>query len=316
MKLLLRRIMGSPLRFFGFLSLLFSIYFTLLFYPLGDFSMYAYDLAPFYFLGIAVLLYGIAFLLKDLKSQKNVLMRLVGSPIKLIAFLLIIYVAFILFYLIAWTNLKGYIHFWVLLIALGLYLIDSFFPKKRVGGKAYWTIQIIAVLLVFGGVYLIILKQAAKTIFVIPESAKNEVVILFGIEGYPALPKANFWKKTIEIPENGLLVTTSMIDELPGYKKDYINQKGEVISMNNLFVQEICSLEEDRLIIACYLTPKNYYPTIPYGLSDLQNTYQQYYDSICTGQLVSKYKDTRDVAYKGKVRAEWLEIFQENRDIK
>ncbi|PZE17541.1 hypothetical protein DNU06_06855 [Putridiphycobacter roseus] len=285
----------------------------MLFYPLRDFSRYVYDLAPFYFLGLSLLLYGIAFLTKDLKSQKNILLRLVGSPIKLIAFLLVVYLAFILFYLIAWTNLKGYTHVWILLVAVGLYLINDFFSKKRVGVKAYWSVQIIVVIMVFGAVKLIALKQDAKTIYVIPESAKDEVIILFGIEGYPELPKTTMWKKNILIPDNGLLVTSSMMDELPGYRRNYIKPDGQGISLNNLFVQEYCALESDRLIISAYLTPKFYYPTIPTGLSDIQNTYQQYYDSICSGQLISKYKDTRDPEHKGKLRSEWLKVFQESR---
>lgn len=274
--------------------------------------MYVYDLAPFYFLGISALLYAIATLSKDLLSHQNILLRLVGSPVKLIAFIFIIIGGMILYILVSWTNLNGFKDLWPIFAGITLYLIDNLFSKKRVGAKAYWTIQITVSLMVIGGLKPLSLYDNSKTIYIIPESAKNEVIILFGIEGYPALPNSFLWKKTVQIPESGLLVTSSLLEDLAGYKKDYINHEGQVISMHNLFVQEICSLDDDRLIIANYITPRSYYPTIPVGHSELQNTYQQLYDSICNGQLISKYTDTRDKQHKGKLRSEWLEIIKES----
>ncbi|MFX4721732.1 hypothetical protein ABTB22_20120, partial [Acinetobacter baumannii] len=35
------------------------------------------------------------------------------------------------------------------------------------------------------------------------------------IEGYPELPETKFWKKTINIPENGIIITSTKAENVP-----------------------------------------------------------------------------------------------------
>ncbi len=50
---------------------------------------------------------------------------------------------------------------------------------------------------------------------VFPQDFQGEAGIIFGIDGYAELPETKFWKKTIVIPENGLIITSTKIKDIP-----------------------------------------------------------------------------------------------------
>ena len=128
------------------------------------------------------------------------------------------------------------------------------------------------------------LYASAKTRLIFLGRTKNEAIIVYGIEGYPPLPTSYFWRKDVIIPDSGLLITSSLIEDLPGYHRDYFDGKANPIQMNNLFVQDVC-LDTTILIVAQYFTPKMYYPYIPFDQNDLQRDYKPYMTKFALGKL-------------------------------
>jgi hypothetical protein len=300
MKFLIKNLFGSPLRFFAGLSILFGPFIIFSFFPLDNLSVYRYQQAPFYFWGLGILLYLLAVLTKDLSTPETSIRRLWGSPVKIVAMVVLLFAYYVFFFSILWLHLKMY-PFYLSSIGLLLYLIDYIVIKQKVGQKAYVLIQSISVLAVILGVVLVRLYQTAETIYIIPNSAKKEVIIVYGVEGYPPLNRSFFWRKSIHIPDTGLLITSSLISEVPGYRKFYVDEVNRSLKRNNLFIQDVCE-NNNVMIVAQYITPRQYYPYIPFDQSDVQRKYQQLYDSICAGELVSRYIDTRDARFRGPTR--------------
>lgn len=101
-----------------------------------------------------------------------------------------------------------------IVFALLLFLLD-WLTKKTKTKKAYWISQVS-----LSVTYLVFLTFAyldwnKHNLIVIPNDFQGDGGIVFGIEGYPELPKMKYWKRTIEIPSNGILMTSTKEEELP-----------------------------------------------------------------------------------------------------
>jgi len=305
-----RKILGSPLRFFGFFSTLLFLLTAGWRWSDGLFQGYNWysNLSPLGFILISLSLYTIAYKTKDLRSKKTFLSRLVGSPIKLIAFLLILWGTYILIYLI------GYIHYeslfiWFISGGISLYLIELFFSKEKVKKKKYWTVQLIAMTLV-GLIFLLAyLDSTAKTDFII--NNKNEFIIVYEMDGYPPLPSTLFWRKTIHIPDNGILITSSSVMELPGYRKNYFDEKGDLIKMYREYNSEYCSTNKATMSVD-YFASKMLSYHIPCGQSDLQIAFQNLFDSMCKGEIKSNFIDTTLPKYRHDSRDIWCNEYKKN----
>lgn len=63
--------------------------------------------------------------------------------------------------------------------------------------------------------FLTYMKWQGHNYIIFPKDFKGQAGIVFGIEGYPELPKTRFWKKTINLPENGIIVTSTKLEDIP-----------------------------------------------------------------------------------------------------
>lgn len=138
--------------------------------------------------------------------------RIFGSALKTLGFLTILLS-------IPITILFGGWGFFLVLYIIGvgllLYIVDfaiSFFFKDR---KVFWRVQI-----TLGTIYILLcawtyMKWQEHNAIIFPKDFQGQTGIIFGIEGYPELPQTKFWKKTITIPESGVIITSTKVEEIP-----------------------------------------------------------------------------------------------------
>lgn len=138
--------------------------------------------------------------------------RIFGSALKTLGFLTILLS-------IPITILFGGWGFFLVLYIIGvgllLYIVDfaiSFFFKDP---KVFWRVQI-----TLGTIYILLcawtyMKWQEHNAIIFPNDFQGQAGIIFGIEGYPELPQTRFWKKTIYIPEDGLIITSTKEEEIP-----------------------------------------------------------------------------------------------------
>lgn len=108
--------------------------------------------------------------------------------------------------------------------ALILFLFD-WFTKKSKSRNVYWIFQGILSIFYIGFLIFSYLDWHKHNLIVFPTDFKGEGGIIFGFEGYPEIPKMKFWKRTIEIPANGILITSTKEEELPN-KFQFQNKAG------------------------------------------------------------------------------------------
>lgn len=63
--------------------------------------------------------------------------------------------------------------------------------------------------------FLAYMEWQEHNYIIFPKNFKGQAGIIFGIEGYPGLPKTEFWKKTIKIPDTGVIITSTKIEDVP-----------------------------------------------------------------------------------------------------
>lgn len=308
--LFFRKILGSPLRFFGFLSTLMFLLTAGWRWSDGVYQggHWYGNLSPIGFVFISLSLYTIAYKTKDLRSKSPFLYRLVGSPMKFIAFFLILWGTLILIYLIGFIHYES-LFIWFISGGILLYMADLFLSKEKGEKKKYAIVQLIAVTLVgliFLGRYL---HATAKTDFI--TTNKNEFVIVYEMDGYPPLPSTFFWRKTIHIPDNGILITSSSVEELPGYRKNYFDVKGNSIKMYREYNNEYCSSNKMPMSVD-YFASKLLSYHIPCGQSEVQIAFQNLFDSMCKGEIKSNFRDTTLPKYRPDSRAIWCNTYKKN----
>lgn len=305
-----QKIIGSPLRFFGFLSIMFFLLTAGWRWDSGVFQGYTWyrNLAPLGFIFTSITLYIIAFKINDLKSQDTFLSRLVGSPIKLLALALILWGTLTLVYLIGWIHYEN-VFIWPISGGILLYLIEYVLVRKKIRKKVYWAFQ--SVTLLASGLILLFafLQSTAKTDFITPN--KDEFIIVYEVEDYPPLPRTIFWRKQIQIPENGILMTSSSVLELPGYRKNYFDQEGNTIKMYRQYNSEYCS-DNQTVVSVDYFTSKLTSYHIPCGQTEVQIAFQHIFDSICNGEIESTFIDTTLPKYRHDTREIWCKKYKKN----
>lgn len=98
--------------------------------------------------------------------------------------------------------------------ALLLFLLD-WLTKKTKTRKAYWISQIALSVAYVAFLTFSYLDWSKHNLIIFPNGFQGDGGIVFGIEGYPELPKMKYWKRTIEITSNGILITSTKEEELP-----------------------------------------------------------------------------------------------------
>jgi hypothetical protein len=137
--------------------------------------------------------------------------RTINSPLKILGLLTI------LLGLITAITTYGYlIVLGLILVSVGLlvYVIDFLFNKFQKSKKSFWTLQSVLSVAYLLFAFITYMKWQEHNYIVFPKGFKGEVGIIFGIEGYPELPETKFWKKTINIPDNGLIITSTKTEDI------------------------------------------------------------------------------------------------------
>ena len=111
--------------------------------------------------------------------------------------------------------------------------------------------------------------------------------IVFGIEGYPELPKMKYWVRTIEIPSNGILITSTKEEDLPN-KFQFQYRDGSILELRDSSWNFSLSTE-----FPCILTSsvvKHYSFKIGNNpSSNFQELLSNLCDSINQGKLLTAY---------------------------
>lgn len=138
--------------------------------------------------------------------------RLNNSPLKVLGLLTILLGLAVAILTFGYLIVLG-----LILIGVGLfvyfinYLTTRLLTKKR----AFWTAQSILTVAYLILAFVTYMKWQEHNAIVFPKDFKGQAGIIFGIEGYPELPETKFWKKTINIPGNGLIITSTKAEDIP-----------------------------------------------------------------------------------------------------
>ncbi len=149
--------------------------------------------------------------------------RIFNSALRTLGFLTILFA-------IAVTALTGYFVFvglYVLGFGLLLFIIDFLVTRFIKDRKVFWWTQLVLTITYLLLCFWVYMKWQEHNAIVFPDNFKGQAGIIFGIEGYPPLPETKFWKKIIEFPDNGIIVTSTKQEEIPNTIRFYFkNGKG------------------------------------------------------------------------------------------
>ncbi|MBD8489728.1 hypothetical protein IFO69_13305 [Echinicola sp. CAU 1574] len=98
--------------------------------------------------------------------------------------------------------------------ALLLFLFDWLIKNTKTS-KTFWILQAVLSLSYIAFLTFSYLDWNKHNLIVFPNEFQGDGGIVFGIEGYPELPEMKYWVRTIEIPSNGVLITSTKEEELP-----------------------------------------------------------------------------------------------------
>lgn len=148
--------------------------------------------------------------------------RILSTPLKICGFLTILLGIAVAILTLGYLVILG---LYFIGIGLILYLID-FILKRNVSNKQIFKISQISLTIIYllfsGWTYL---KWREHNEITFPKEFSGEAGIIFGIENYPKLPETEFWTKKITIPKNGILITSTKIEEIPNRLQFYIGNE-------------------------------------------------------------------------------------------
>lgn len=170
--------------------------------------------------------------------------------------------------------------------ALLLFLLD-WLTKKTKPRKAYWVSQVVLSVAYVAFLTFSYLDWNKHNLIVFPNEFQGDGGIVFGIKGYPELPEMKYWVRTIEIPSNGVLITSTKEEELPN-KFQFQYQDGSSLDFRDSTWNFSHSTE-----FPCILTSsivKHYSFKIGNNSSsNFQELLSNLCDSINQGKLVTTY---------------------------
>lgn len=137
--------------------------------------------------------------------------RIVDSPLKIAGLITTVF-GLLLVLSFSYFSFTG---FYLVGIGLLIYIIDYITIKLLKEKKKYWITQLILTTAYLIIVFVTYMKWQEHNYIIFPKEFKGEAGIIFGIEGYPELPQTKFWKKTIHIPKNGIIITSSKAEDIP-----------------------------------------------------------------------------------------------------
>lgn len=170
--------------------------------------------------------------------------------------------------------------------ALLLFLLDWLTKKTRTR-KAYWISQIALSVAYVAFITFSYLDWTKHNLIVFPTDFHGDGGIVFGIEGYPKLPEMQYWKRTIEIPSSGVLITSTKEEELPN------NFQFQYKDGRNLNFRDSTWNFSNSTEFPCILTSsviKHYSFNIGNtSSSNFQELLSNLCDSINSGELLTAY---------------------------
>ena len=168
-----------------------------------------------------------------------------------------------------------------------LLLLLNWLTKKVNTRRSYWVSQVVLSVAYVAILTFSYLDWNKHNLIVLPIDFQGDGGIIFGIEGYPELPQMKYWVKTIEIPSNGVLITSTKEEELP-HKFQFQYRDGSTVDFRDLNWSFSHSTE-----FPCILTSsivKHYSFKIGNNSSsNLQGILSNLCDSINQGNLVTTY---------------------------
>jgi Leucine-rich repeat (LRR) protein len=171
-------------------------------------------------------------------------------------------------------------------LALLLFLLD-WLTKKTKTSKTFWISQAILSLSYIAFLTFSYLDWNKHNLIIFPNEFQGDGGIVFGIEGFPELPEMKYWKRTIEIPSNGILITSTKEEELPN-KFQFQYEDGKNLDFRDSTWNFSHSTE-----FPCILTSsivKHYSFKIgDNSSSNFQELLSNLCDSINQGKLVTAY---------------------------
>lgn len=157
--------------------------------------------------------------------------RIINSPLKVFGFITILLGLAAAILTLGYLLVLGLIFIGVGLV---LYLIDFLLKTLFKDNRKFWKAQVIvsiAYLLFASWTYL---EWQEHNEIIFPKNFKGQAGIIFGIKGYPPLPPTKFWKKRIEIPSDGIIITSTKAEEIPNSIQFYFKDNHSV-NYNNIF---------------------------------------------------------------------------------
>ena len=137
--------------------------------------------------------------------------RLFGTPLKILGFITILLGLFLTILFLAF----GFLGPIAIVVGLFLYFFDAILNRFAGSREKFWIAQCVLTILYFAFCTWSFLKITKHNSIIFPADYQGEAGIIFGIKGYPPLLETSFGKKVIEIPENGTLITSTKIEEIP-----------------------------------------------------------------------------------------------------
>jgi len=138
--------------------------------------------------------------------------RLISSSLKILGLLTILLGLLIVVFTYGYLIVLALIFIGV---GLMLYLIDYWVKRFSRDRKSFWALQSIFTILYISSVFVIYMTWQEHNYIIFPKNFKGQAGIIFGIAGYPELPKTKFWKKTIVMPDDGVLITSTKVEDIP-----------------------------------------------------------------------------------------------------
>lgn len=137
--------------------------------------------------------------------------RIINTPLKVFGLLTLI------FGLLGVLTFSYFFFVGIYLVGIGLliYVIDFLTFKLLKDKRKYWITQSILATAYLILAFVTYMKWQEHNYLIFPKDFKGQAGIIFGIEGYPELPKTKFWKKTINIPKDGIIITSTKVEEIP-----------------------------------------------------------------------------------------------------
>lgn len=148
------------------------------------------------------------------------------------------------------------------------------------------------------------MKQGEHNAIIFPDNYKGQAGIIFGIKGYPPLKETKFWKKTIEIPDNGILITSTKQEEIPNTVRYYF-RNGKTGDYNKIFwdpnFEYSCIINNSVIKSWLFTFDNNSTTQIQKTITDLAN-------KINKGEIKSMYTtDNQFVSEDNKGKYLWLQ---------